>query len=91
MFQWLQKYPHFLEIVYDLTDLSLRPFKRWLKPGGRMEKPFTAIEKAGKGSSFQLQDVWSMCLTQHRDDLPDELSQTSAQWTLWRCAPEWQL
>ena len=52
MLHWLQKYPHFLEIVYDLTDLSLRPFKRWLKPGGRMEKSFTAIEKAGKGAVF---------------------------------------
>ena len=52
MLQWLQKHPHFLEIVYDLTNLSLRPFKRWLKPGSRMEKLFTAIEKAGKGAVF---------------------------------------
>jgi len=52
MFQWLQKYPHFLEIVYDLTEVSVRPFKRWLKPGSRIEFFVTAIEKVGKGAVF---------------------------------------
>ena len=52
MFQWLQKYPHFLEIVYDLTGVCLRPFKRWLKPGSRLELLVIVIEKAGKGAVF---------------------------------------
>ena len=52
MFQWLQKYPHFLEIFYDLTGICLRPFKRWLKPGSRLEPFVIAIEKAGKGAVF---------------------------------------
>lgn len=52
MFQWLQKYPHFLEIYYDLTEVCLRPFKRWLKPGSRIEPMVIAIEKVGKGAVF---------------------------------------
>ena len=52
MFQWLQKYPHFLEIDYDLTEVCLRPFKRWLKPGSRIEPMVIAIERAGKGAVF---------------------------------------
>ena len=52
MFQWLQRFPHFLEIVYDLTEVFLRPFKRWLKPGGRFELWVTAIEKVGKNAVF---------------------------------------
>ena len=52
MFQWLQKYPHFLEIVYDLTGVILRPFKRWLTPGSRVEALVIAVEKAGKGAVF---------------------------------------
>ena len=52
MFRWLQKYPHFLEIVYDLTETSLRPFKRWLTPGGGTETFVTAIERAGKRAVF---------------------------------------
>ena len=52
MFQWLQKYPYFLEIDYDLTEVCLRPFKRWLKPGSRIEPMVIAIEKAGKGAVF---------------------------------------
>ena len=52
MFQWLQKYPHFLEIDYDLTEVCLRPFQRWLKPGSRIEPMVIAIEKVGKGAVF---------------------------------------
>ena len=52
MFQWLQKYPHFLEIDYDLTEVCLRPFKRWMKPGSRIEPIVIAIEKVGKGAVF---------------------------------------
>jgi hypothetical protein len=52
MIQWLQNYPHFLEIIYDITEQGLRPFKRWLKPGGRMESLVTAVERAGKRAVF---------------------------------------
>jgi hypothetical protein len=52
MFEWLQRYPHFLEIVYDLTEAALRPFSRWIKPGGRLETFVTALEKAGKKAVF---------------------------------------
>jgi hypothetical protein len=52
MFRWLQQYPHFLEIVYDFTETSLRPLKRWLRPGGRTEILVTVIEKAGKRAVF---------------------------------------
>ena len=52
MLRWLQKYPHFLEIVYDLSEKSVQPFKRWLKPGSRTEAFVTAIEKIGKQAVF---------------------------------------
>jgi hypothetical protein len=52
MFQQLQKYPHFLEIVYDLAEGFLRPFKGWLKPGSRIEPMVTAIERVGKRAVF---------------------------------------
>ena len=52
MLQWLQKYPHFLEVVYDFTEVSLRPLKRWLKPGGKIESLVIRFEKIGKGAVF---------------------------------------
>jgi hypothetical protein len=52
MFQWLQRFPHFLEVVYDLTEIVLRPFERWLKPGSVIESWVTSVEKAGKGTVF---------------------------------------
>ena len=52
MFSWLQKYPHFLEIVYDLTETCIRPLKRWLKPRSTVEPFVIAIEKAGKEAVF---------------------------------------
>ena len=52
MFRWLQNYPHFLEIVYELAEASLQPFGRWLKPDGRGEGFVTALEKAGKKAVF---------------------------------------
>jgi len=52
MFRWLQKYPHFLEVAYDLTGTFLRPFRGLLKPGGRFETLVTSIEKTGKKAVF---------------------------------------
>ena len=91
MLQWLQKYPHFLEIVYDLTEFEFASLQALAETGEPNGKTLYRHREGWKGSGFQLQDVRSMCLAQHRDDLPDELPQTSAQWTLWWCAPEWQL
>lgn len=55
MYRWLQNYPHFLEIVYDLFEVSLHPLKRWFKPGSRSEPLVIAIEKLGKETVFDCQ------------------------------------
>ena len=52
MFHWLQRYPHFLEIIYDHTEGFLHPFKGWLKPGSRFEPLVTSIERVGKRAVF---------------------------------------
>jgi hypothetical protein len=52
MLRWLQNYPHFLENFYDLTHQLLIPFRRWLKPGGNVEKVLIVAEEVGKGAIF---------------------------------------
>jgi hypothetical protein len=52
MFRWLQRFPHFLEILYNLFEVSLSPLKRWFKPGGRAEPLIIALEKIGKRAVF---------------------------------------
>ena len=52
MFRWLQHYPHFLEILYDLFENSLTPLKRWFKPGGWNESMVITLEKWSKGAVF---------------------------------------
>jgi hypothetical protein len=52
MFRQLQKYPHFLEVLYDFTHRALVPFRRWLKPGGLVEKTFVGAEEVSKGALF---------------------------------------
>ena len=49
---YLQDRPHVLEIVYGATLGLLRPFRRWLKPGGKMEGIFAAGERITKGMTF---------------------------------------
>ena len=53
--RWLQNYPHFLELAYDFTIRALRPFRRWLKPGGWAERVFVPVEHTGKGLIFNCQ------------------------------------
>ncbi len=53
--QFLQRYPRLLEIIYDGTHLILKPFKRWLKPGARLEGIVTWGEELGKRSVFDCQ------------------------------------
>jgi hypothetical protein len=49
---FLQRYPHFLEVVYDGAYKGLRPFRRWLRPGGIVERVFVPVEKLGKKPIF---------------------------------------
>lgn len=55
MLRWLQDQPRFLEGLYDFMDRILKPFRRWLKPGGLAEKTFIAVEEIGKGAIFNCQ------------------------------------
>jgi hypothetical protein len=55
MFRWLQEQPRFLEGLYDFTHDALVPFRRWLKPGGVVEKTFIIAEEVGKGAIFDCQ------------------------------------
>jgi len=52
MFRWLQNFPHFIEIIYNLFEVGLSPLKRWFIPGGRGEPLVIALEKAGKTVVF---------------------------------------
>lgn len=52
MLRFLQRYPHFLEVAYELTHNLLMPFRRWLKPGGVAERVFIPLEAASKGAIF---------------------------------------
>lgn len=55
MLRWLQNSPRFLEVVYDLTYHLLRPFRRWLKPGGVVAATLIRAEAVGKGALFNCQ------------------------------------
>ncbi|MBM4423240.1 MAG: hypothetical protein FJ030_07585 [Chloroflexi bacterium] len=50
--RFLQRYPHFLEVAYDLTHNMLKPFRRWLKRGGAVERVFIPLEAVSKGVIF---------------------------------------
>ena len=55
MFRWLQHFPHFLELLYDLFEVILEPLKKWFKPDGSTEPFVIAVEKLGKGAVFNCQ------------------------------------
>ena len=55
MLSWLQDHPHFLEVLYDATHSLLKPFRRWLRPGGLTERVFVGGEILGKGALFDCQ------------------------------------
>jgi len=55
MLRFLQNYPHALEVIYDAFERALQPFRRWLKPGSRLELPVTWLEKVGKEAVFDCQ------------------------------------
>ncbi len=52
MLRFLQNSPHALEVVYAGTARMLKPFRPWLKPGGRMERFFIWLEEGSKGAIF---------------------------------------
>ncbi len=52
MFRWLQNQPRLLETAYDATHNLLRPFRRYLKPGGAVEAVFVRGEQISKGALF---------------------------------------
>lgn len=55
MLNWLQDQPRLLERLYDFTLRILQPFRRWLKPGGSVEKIVIFAEEIGKGAIFNCQ------------------------------------
>lgn len=48
----LQNYPDLLEASYLAITRVLHPFRRWLRPGGWVERLFVASEKVTKGPLF---------------------------------------
>jgi len=52
---YLQNHPHLLEIAYDWTHRFLKPFRRWLKPDGRLAGFVTWSEELGKRVVFDCQ------------------------------------
>jgi hypothetical protein len=55
MMHFLQNYPHLLEAAYSATHKMLMPFRRWLKPGGVVERFFVRSEEISKGAIFNCQ------------------------------------
>lgn len=49
---FLQDHPRVLEVVYQATLRGLTPFRRWLRPGGSVERVFILAERATKGPLF---------------------------------------
>jgi len=52
MLRFLQDHPRFHERAYQLTMALLRPFRRWLVPGGWVERFFIGAERVSKGALF---------------------------------------
>ena len=50
--RFLQAHPHALELAYAATHQLLAPFRRWLKPGGWVERLFVHGEQISKGAVF---------------------------------------
>jgi hypothetical protein len=50
--RFLQNHPLLLEKVYRFTYALLRPFRRWLFPGGVVERLFIGAERVSKGVLF---------------------------------------
>ena len=55
MLQFLQNYPHLLEVAYDFFERLAIPFRPILKPDGLFEPVVTWVEESGKGAVFDCQ------------------------------------
>ena len=51
-FRSLQRFPHLLEQIYQITFWIVKQFRGWLKPGSRFERIFIWLEKKSKGALF---------------------------------------
>jgi hypothetical protein len=49
---FIQNHPRVLEFAYQATLRGLVPFRRWLRPGGTVERLFVFAERATKGPLF---------------------------------------
>ena len=49
---FLQSAPRLLEIGYLAAHTALAPVRRWLRPGGTMERAFVVAERLTKGPVF---------------------------------------
>lgn len=49
---FLQDHPRLLELAYRATARGLSPFRRWLRPGGAVERLFVVGERLTKGPVF---------------------------------------
>ena len=50
--RFLQNHPQLLAQAYNLTRRALLLVRRWLQPGGRMQRAFVAVEAVSKGALF---------------------------------------
>lgn len=55
MWRGLQDHPHRLEQAYRATEALLNPFRRWLRPGGSVERLMVWGEAITKGAVFDCQ------------------------------------
>ncbi len=73
---WIQNHPA-VEVAYARTHAMLRPFGRWLRRGGAVERLFVAGEKLTKGPVFDCR-MCGQCILHKRYDLPDDLPEDDA-------------
>ena len=52
MLRFLQRYPHAMEVIYDLTHRALIPFRHWLKPDSFLEPLVIWGEEVSKRAIF---------------------------------------
>jgi len=50
--RFLQNHPQLLAQAYNLVRRALLLVRRWLQPGGRMQRAFVAVEAVSKGALF---------------------------------------
>ncbi len=55
MLRFLKNFPHALEVIYDVFERMLLPFRRWLKPGSFLEPSLTWFERVSKEAVFDCQ------------------------------------